>query len=129
MDKLRRQSAVQLVTHDKFIPDEQIQPYFGLADIVLALYQHHIGMSAILIRAAAAGKPVLASDYGLMGELVRRHQLGCAVDSTQPAAIAQELATFLAGQPSSTLNLQKAAQFAQENHAACFAQAICDYST
>lgn len=127
MDKLRCQTAVQLVVHHKFIPDEQIQPYFELADVVLAPYQYHIGMSAILIRAAAAGKPVLASDYGLMGELVHHHRLGSVVDSTQPAAIAQGLATFLARSPHAMIDLQKAAQFAHENQAVHFAQTIGDH--
>lgn len=125
IDKLRRQTAVQLVVHHKFVPDEQIQPYFELADIILAPYQYHIGMSAILIRAAAAGKPVLASDYGLMGKLVHHHQLGYVVDSTQSTAIAQGLATFLTRSPSTMFNLQRAAQFAHENQAAHFAQTIC----
>jgi glycosyltransferase involved in cell wall biosynthesis len=47
--------------------------------------------------AAAAQKPVLGTDYGLMGELVKRYQLGIAVDSTQPAAIAAGIQQFLTG--------------------------------
>jgi glycosyltransferase involved in cell wall biosynthesis len=86
---------VQVVEHYKFVPESDVSSYFQLADIVLAPYQQHVGMSGILLLAAAAGKPVLSSDYGLMGEIVRRYHLGLVVDSTIPSAIAQGLTQCL----------------------------------
>ena len=116
---------MQLVVHDHFIADEAIPHYFALADVVLALYQHHVGTSGVLLWAAAAGKTVLASDYGLLGELVRRHQLGCVVDSTQPAAIAKGLAALLTGEPSRLIDRAKATRFVQENRVERFVETIC----
>ena len=69
--------------------------YFQIADVVLAPYQRHVGMSGILLLAAAANKPVLCSNYGLMGEMVRRYHLGLTVDSSQPQEIAKGLIKFL----------------------------------
>jgi glycosyltransferase involved in cell wall biosynthesis len=88
---------VQVVRRYEFIPDHEIPQYFKLTDIAVALYQRHVGSSGILLLAAAAQKPVIGTDYGLMGELVRRYQLGIAVDSTQPAAIATGIQQFLSG--------------------------------
>ena len=82
---------VQIIEHYEFVPEHEVQAYFQLADVVLAPYQRHVGMSGILLLAAAANKPVLSSNYGLMGEMVQRYQLGIAVDSTVPKEIAQGL--------------------------------------
>lgn len=123
--EFQRHSPVQLVVYDHFIADEAIPHYFALADVVLALYQHHVGSSGVLLWAAAAGKAVLASDYGLLGELVRRHQLGCLVDSTQPAAIAKGLTALLTGEPSRLIDRAKATRFVQENRVECFVETLC----
>ncbi len=116
---------IQLVRYHEFVSDAQIQPYFAAADFVLALYQQHVGMSAVLVRSAAADKPVLSSDYGLMGELVGKRGLGRAVDATNPAAIAAELRYFLTTDvpPGSTPGR---AEFAEQNRAARYAQTIFD---
>jgi glycosyltransferase involved in cell wall biosynthesis len=50
-------------------------------------YPRHDGMSRILVEAASVGTPVVAHDRGLLGHLVRRHQLGLAIDCTDPRAL------------------------------------------
>jgi glycosyltransferase involved in cell wall biosynthesis len=124
IDHLRQTLPVQIISVDRFIPDHAIQPYFHLADVVLAPYQRHVGMSAILVRAAAAQTPTLAADYGLMGEITRRYQLGLTVDATDSAAIAPGL-TQLLTHPLSTVGDRGAMQaFAAQNSARQFAQTI-----
>lgn len=124
IDAITQHSAVQIVVRDDFIRDTQIQSYFDLADLVLALYQRHVGMSAILVRAAAAGKPVLASEYGLMGELVQRHRLGMTVDSTQPNAVVAGIKTFLSPEPVHLFDKSSVGRFAQANSAHHFSGVI-----
>jgi glycosyltransferase involved in cell wall biosynthesis len=86
---------LQVIERFEFISEHEVAKYFQLTDYVLATYQNHIGMSGILLLAAAAGKPVLSSDYGLMGELVRRYSLGIAVDTTEPSEISEGLSKCL----------------------------------
>ncbi len=86
---------VQIIQRYQFIPETDVTAYFHLADLVLAPYQKHAGMSGILLLAAAAGKPVLSSDYGLMGEMVRNYQLGHTIDSTIPDEISKGLTHYL----------------------------------
>lgn len=112
---------VQIICRHEFISDQNIQPYFQLADIVLAPYQRHIGMSAILVRAAAAQTPVLAADFGLMGEITRRHHLGRTVDSTDPAQLAIGMGEVLKDSP---INRVQMAEFATQNSVEQFAQRI-----
>jgi glycosyltransferase involved in cell wall biosynthesis len=126
IDSISRSEPVQIILHNQFITDEQIQPYFDIADVILAPYQRHVGMSAILVRAAAAGKPLLASTYGLMGELVRQRSLGITVDSTQASEIAKGVSAFLEGKPTEMFDSQSAAEFAGENSAEGFAGVVWD---
>lgn len=124
LTQLAETSGVQVVLQDTFIPDHEIQPYFQLADVILALYQRHMGMSAILARAATSGKPVLSSNYGLMGEITRLHDLGLTVDSTVPGDIAQRLIHLLTEPLKDIGDQQKMQQFAEQNTAERFAQVI-----
>ena len=112
---------VQIICRHEFVQDHNIQPYFQLADVILAPYQRHIGMSAILVRAAAAQTAVLASDFGLMGEITRRHQLGRTVDSTDPAQLAAAICEAKDGIPA---DLTQMAEFAAQNSVEQFAQQI-----
>jgi glycosyltransferase involved in cell wall biosynthesis len=115
---------IQIITQDQFVPDRDIQPYFQLADVILAPYQRHIGMSAILVRAAAAGKPVLSTNYGLMGEIVKRYKLGIAVDASIPAEIAQGLTQFITHSPETFFDRSRMQCFAEENLAEKFATTV-----
>ena len=121
---LCNRKPVQVVRRYEFIRDQEIPLYFKSADIVSALYQRHVGSSGILLLAAAAQKPVLGTDYGLMGELVRRYQLGIAVDSTQPTAIAAGLHQLLSADTQPCHDLALMQTWARENSAENYAATI-----
>ncbi|MBD2213609.1 glycosyltransferase family 4 protein [Nostoc linckia FACHB-104] len=124
IEQLSQILPIQIVVYDKFVIDRENQPYFQLADVVLAPYQRHVGTSSILIRAAAAQKPVLCSNYGLMGEWTRHYQLGINVDSTVPAEIAQGLTKFLLESPAKFGDRTLAKSFAVQNSAENYARTI-----
>lgn len=73
---------------------------FGLAlhaaDVVATVYPWHAYTSSILIAAAAAGKPVLASGFGWVGRTTRRFQLGGVCNGHSPASVASAAAEALA---------------------------------
>lgn len=73
---------------DRWLGDGEIAGLVRWSDVVLAPYQRFVGSSGVLLWAAAAGRPVITQDRGLLGELTRRHGLGTAVDTTDPAALA-----------------------------------------
>ena len=93
---------------------------------MLVLNPRHIGSSGNLLHAASAQKPVLASDYGLLGQLVRTHHLGLTVDSTSPYAIAQGLTRFIEEDSNDLFDKDQAYQFALENSADRYAQTLID---
>jgi glycosyltransferase involved in cell wall biosynthesis len=112
---LRQTHPIQILELYDFIPEDEVPKYFQAADVILAPYQRHVGMSGILLLAAAAGKPVLSSNYGLMGELVEHHQLGLAVESTVPAEIAQALSRYVLEPPTTFGDRHRMSLFAEQN--------------
>jgi glycosyltransferase involved in cell wall biosynthesis len=124
IDLITQILPVQIVVQNSFVQENEIQPYFQCADVILAPYQRHVGMSAILVRAAAAQKPVLSSNFGLMGQVVDHYELGLTVDSTNPDKIATALVQLLQGNASQIGDHQKMLMFAQENSAQEYAKTI-----
>lgn len=125
--ELCQSRSIQIIGRYEFIPEQDVQAYFQLADVVLAPYQRHVGMSGILLLAAAAQKPVLSSNYGLMGEIVQRYNLGLTVDSTVPSEIAKGLTRFLLESPEEWCDRTKMKSFAEQNSAERFASVIFQY--
>lgn len=121
---IQQTHAVQFVCNFEYVDETRVPKYFQLADVVLAPYQQHVGMSGILLQAAAAKKPVLSSDYGLMGEVTKRHKLGLAVDSAQPRAIALGISRLLSGDISDIYSPLSALDFAKSNSSERFSEVI-----
>jgi asparagine synthase (glutamine-hydrolysing) len=111
---------------NRYMAEEEAQAVFRLADLVLIPYQRHVGMSGVLVRAAAAGVPVMASDYGLIGALVRRHHLGWVVDGGQAPALAQALVAYLQQELDPPFDAQRARHFAAEHSGETFARFILE---
>ena len=59
-----------------YVSPEEEALAFRAADIVLLPYLSHFGSANVLARAAAAKRPVLASDYHLLGKRVKHYGLG-----------------------------------------------------
>jgi glycosyltransferase involved in cell wall biosynthesis len=126
VDALHRTSPMQVLLKDAFVVDREVQRFYELSDVVLTTYQHHVGMSSALVRAGAAGKPVLSAQDGLMGELVHRLKLGGTVDSTSPAAMARELTHWSDRDLSAAFDSARARQFALENESQQTGRAFFD---
>ena len=120
----RQVNAVQIISEYRYVSETETRQYFQLADFVLALYQRHVGMSGIILRAAAAHKPILSSNYGLMGEITRRYRLGLTVDSTKPQEIATGLRQLLTKSPEKFMDGDRAKQFVLQNSPSNFARTI-----
>lgn len=116
-------TSVVIKTVFEEIKGADIQRYFAISDFVLALYQHHVGMSQILVRAAIAQKPLIASDFGLMGQIVNEKCLGITTDSSDPEAIATVIGTVLSGNIG-RIDYAAMEVIARENSEVSFAETI-----
>jgi len=126
--RAERTSHVQIVVDDRFLPEPELAAWIDAAALLLVAYRHHIGSSNVLIRAAAAGKPVVGSDYGLVGEQIRRHRLGLAVNANDPASLAAALTDMLET-PGRHFDPAEASRFSEANTATAFAETILNRLT
>lgn len=115
---------VQIIQNYQFVSEEEVWAYFRMSDVILATYQKHVGMSGILLLAAATQKPVLSTDFGLMGAMVKQHQLGLSIDSTQPEQISEGMMKLIGASRNDFYNPEKMRIWAQQNSAENFAQTI-----
>jgi glycosyltransferase involved in cell wall biosynthesis len=61
---------------NRFILDAEEADLFSASDVILLTYQGHFGISAIQVRAAAAGRVIIASNEEMVGRHTREYQLG-----------------------------------------------------
>jgi glycosyltransferase involved in cell wall biosynthesis len=83
---------VWIDVRDRFIDDDELAALVERSDVVLAPYQRFVGSSGVLVWAATARRPVITQDYGLVGALTRRYDLGCAIDTRDAGKIAEAIA-------------------------------------
>lgn len=117
MHNLQHNTRLQVIVHEGFVPDDTLANLTQAADVLLVTYQRHIGSSNVLIRAASAERPVLGSNYGLVGEHVRQKKLGLAVDTTDAHALAAGLMQFVQAPSAIPFDKEQARAFAAANTA------------
>jgi glycosyltransferase involved in cell wall biosynthesis len=89
-----RQSLAQepLVTSlDGYADDITEEAAFRAADIVWLGYRSHYAMSGVLILAAIAGVPVIATHQGLIGWVTREHDLGDVINAEDASAVTESV--------------------------------------
>jgi glycosyltransferase involved in cell wall biosynthesis len=121
----RDTTELEIELDDRYLGNEEIQPLLQAADVILIPYQNHVGMSHVLVRAAATGVPVLGPRYGLVGELIRQHRLGRAIDSTSPENIADTISDMVLHNHLG-FDPDSATRFAEANTVERFADTILD---
>lgn len=121
---LRACLPLQIVERYAYIPHGEVAAYFQLADVVLAPYPKHNGMSGILLLAAAYQKPVLSSGYGSMGQMTREHKLGIAVDVRQPSQMAEALTRLTVEDAERVCDFEQMKILAEEHSPERFASGI-----
>jgi glycosyltransferase involved in cell wall biosynthesis len=98
MEKLKEHGPrhIDIVTRFGHIPDEDVPYFFLSADAVVLPYRKsYLGMSGVLQQSCGAGKPVIASDVGEIGEMVRRYNLGFLVEPESVSSLKQGISHFL----------------------------------
>jgi glycosyltransferase involved in cell wall biosynthesis len=76
---------------DRYIEDAEEPLFFRACDAVVLAYEGHYGSSAIQSRAAAADRPVISSDEGLVGSRTKTHRLGLTFKTGDAHALAETI--------------------------------------
>jgi len=80
----------------RYIPEEEVKYYFLSADaVILAHKKNFKGQSGPLLQACAAGKPVISTDVGEIGNIVKENGLGMVVEPDSTEALRQGIKQFL----------------------------------
>ena len=92
------ESAGLAHTLDRFISEEELQLCYTACDWVTLPYRNQSESSGILIHAAANLRPVLASDFGLIGENTRIFKLGRVFTHKDIKALSREIIRLITDQ-------------------------------
>jgi glycosyltransferase involved in cell wall biosynthesis len=98
-DLRARRPETWIDIEDRYLRHAELCGLLARCDVVLAPYQRFIGSSGILVWAARANKPILTSDYGLLGRFAREFRLGLAVDTTDPSELAAGMIAMVRNGP------------------------------
>lgn len=120
-----RRTQAQVVFEERFVPDAELDEVVAAADAVLAPYCGHVGSSGVVLRAAAAGTPLVATEEGMVGREVRGHRLGQTIDPARLDALAEALGAVARGETPG-FNPDGAAAYAAAHHVDRFVGVIAD---
>lgn len=121
---LRKESSVQIIIKGEYQTAEAIHFYVSAANVVLAPYQRHIGMSGVLMLSSAYKKPILCSDYGLLGELTRKYQLGISVDTSNSRHLSEGISMFFDNSISQFLKFKESPELFDDHSPQKFSSTI-----
>lgn len=87
---------LRIELHDRLLSDSEYHWLLSGCDVVLVTYQNaHLGSSGTLVQAAAAGKPVIGTRDGLVGQEIKEFGLGITIIPTSSKSIADAFKTDL----------------------------------
>jgi glycosyltransferase involved in cell wall biosynthesis len=80
---------------DRYVSQEDFHLGLNACDVICTPYRRQIGSSGIVVRAAAVGRPVLGSEFGWVGRVIRDFELGDTCDVDDVSAFADKIARAL----------------------------------
>jgi glycosyltransferase involved in cell wall biosynthesis len=84
---------------DSFIANDVERDLFSACDAVWLGYKGHYGMSGVLVQAYRFGKPVIATEDGLIGWFSRRCELGPILSDLSSASIGRAITETMTSWP------------------------------
>jgi glycosyltransferase involved in cell wall biosynthesis len=85
----------RIIGIDRYVTNAEFSDAVSALDVVCTPYPQHVGSASIVIRAAAAERPVVSSTFGWVGTVVPRLGLGWSCDVSDVAALASTITTAL----------------------------------
>jgi glycosyltransferase involved in cell wall biosynthesis len=120
-------SDASILLFDRRLTDEEFISLISICDVVCIPYIQFVGMSSLLAHAAAYERPVVGPEYGLLGELIQRYDLGVTCDTTNPELLKAALLQFTTDRAIMTQERQEALRaFGAGRSLERFGKEICD---
>jgi glycosyltransferase involved in cell wall biosynthesis len=102
----------RLLVVDRYVTDFEVGCCFLAGDVLVVPHPRQVGSSGTLVRAAAAKRPLIASNYGWIGWVTQQFDLGSAIDVTDANAFASAIEIAIRGSDTWSQSSQ-AARFCQ----------------
>lgn len=84
---------LQIRTDFRFVDPDELALALRDCDVVLAPYQRTEGSSGVLGHVARSGKPVIGPRTGLIGEIIRKYDLGVTIDASHARELSEAIVT------------------------------------
>ena len=120
IEEVSKNTEVQILWHDQFVSTPTMKSLFDQCFSVLIPYKNAEFSSGILGHAAAASRPVIATNAGLIKELVLTYNLGLLIEEPSANHLGAKIKELLATGYSS----QSQERFVKEHTPEEFAQTI-----
>lgn len=86
---------LQIALESRFVDDDEMESYVSQSDVVSVAYINFYSSSGVIGLAARHNKPVIATKFGVVGDLTREYKLGLTVDGHNTTEIKEAIQYFL----------------------------------
>ena len=90
-DAVNGVKKVQVVYANEFISNSKMKSFFNQCNIVVMPYKNALASSGVIGHAILAGKPVISTRHGLIGEIIKTNWKGELIDIVKPEKIAEAI--------------------------------------
>lgn len=86
---------LQIALESRFVDDDEMESYVSQSDVVSVAYINFYSSSGVIGLAARHNKPVIATKFGVVGDLTCEYKLGLTVDGHNTTEIKEAIQYFL----------------------------------
>lgn len=90
-DFKKKNPHIEITTDDRYISQKEFHRYVLASNAILMIYRDFYSSSGIFGFACMYRKPVITSNIGLVGQLVKDYKIGYAADPLSPGNISEKI--------------------------------------
>jgi glycosyltransferase involved in cell wall biosynthesis len=94
-DIRKAKPELQIALENRFVDDDEMEAFVAQSDIISVAYINFYSSSGVIGIAARHNKPVIATKFGVVGDLTRDYKLGLTVDGHNSTEICEAVQYFL----------------------------------
>lgn len=84
-------SAGRLVLIDRYLTKDELLQGFGALDVVCPVYRDFPGLASLMLKGIAAGRPMLAQNFGWCEAMIRKFAIGHTADIRRVEGFAETM--------------------------------------
>ena len=120
----RLPSSVEVRIVDRRVSDEELEDFYKTCTAVLLPYRHFGGSSGIFVNALFHGKPVISSNWGIIGSRTKRVRGGLVFDHDSSQSFCESIKKLLAA-PEDAFDRDSVRDYLQANSPQKYTEVAC----